>query len=41
MFTLTANGHAYEADLLVFDKDGLMFDSEQFWIEMANARMRG
>ena len=40
MFTLTANGHAYEADLLVFDKDGLMFDSEQFWIEMANARMR-
>ena len=40
MFTLTANGHVYEADLLVFDKDGLMFDSEQFWIEMANARMR-
>ena len=30
----------YQADLLVFDKDGLMFESEQFWIEMANARIR-
>lgn len=40
MFQLTVNGNVYEADLLVFDKDGLMFDSEQFWIEMANARMR-
>ena len=36
----TVNNHAYRADLFVFDKDGLMFDSEQFWIEMANARMR-
>ena len=34
------NGRTYKTDLLVFDKDGLMFDSEQFWIELANARMR-
>ena len=40
MAKITVNQHAYRADLLVFDKDGLMFDSEQFWIEMANARMR-
>ncbi|MBR4335175.1 MAG: hypothetical protein IKP74_01860, partial [Clostridia bacterium] len=40
MAKITVNNHAYRADLLVFDKDGLMFDSEQFWIEMANARMR-
>ena len=40
MATLTLNGNKYDADLLVFDKDGLMFDSEQFWIEMANARIR-
>ena len=37
---LTVNGSSYETDLLVFDKDGLMFDSGQFWIELANARMR-
>ena len=37
---VTVNGRSYEAGLLVFDKDGLMFDSEQFWIELANARMR-
>lgn len=40
MFSVKVNGHAYGADLCVFDKDGLMFDSEQFWIEMANARIR-
>jgi hypothetical protein len=40
MAKITVNNHVYRADLLVFDKDGLMFDSEQFWIEMANARMR-
>lgn len=40
MLTVTANNRTHEADLIVFDKDGLMFDSEQFWIEMANARVR-
>lgn len=40
MASIHVNGHTYETDLLVFDKDGLMFDSEQFWIEMANARIR-
>lgn len=40
MAIITVNNNKYEADLLVFDKDGLMFDSEQFWIEMANARIR-
>lgn len=37
---ITINGRTYETDLLVFDKDGLMFDSGQFWIGLANARMR-
>ena len=40
MAVITINNNKYEGDLLVFDKDGLMFDSEQFWIEMANARIR-
>lgn len=40
MAFVIVNGKTYEADLLVFDKDGLMFDSEAFWIELANARMR-
>lgn len=40
MAHISINNNTYEADLLVFDKDGLMFDSEQFWIEMANARIR-
>ena len=40
MLSVTVNNHTYQADLIVFDKDGLMFDSEQFWIEMANARIR-
>ena len=40
MPSFTANGKKLEADLFVFDKDGLMFDSEQFWIELANERCR-
>ena len=40
MAKITVNQNEYRADLFVFDKDGLMFDSEQFWIEMANARIR-
>ena len=40
MAVITVGKNKYETDLLVFDKDGLMFDSEQFWIEMADARIR-
>ncbi len=40
MASIKINDNIYEADLLVFDKDGLMFESEQFWVEMANARIR-
>ena len=40
MPSFTANGFRLEADLFVFDKDGLMFDSEQFWIELVNERCR-
>ena len=40
MACITVNGNKYDGDLFVFDKDGLMFDSEQFWIEMADARIR-
>ncbi len=40
MPSFTANGKKLEADLFVFDKDGLMFSSEQFWIELANERCR-
>ena len=36
----TANGRKLEADLFVFDKDGLMFSPEPFWIELANQRCR-
>ena len=40
MPSFTAKGKKLEADLFVFDKDGLMFSSEQFWIELANERCR-
>ncbi len=36
----TANGQKLEADLFVFDKDGLMFSPEPFWIELVNERCR-
>lgn len=35
-----AGGAKIDADLIVFDKDGLMFESEQFWVELANTRCR-
>lgn len=34
------NDHEYDIRLFVFDKDGLMFESKQFWIELAQARVR-
>ena len=40
MPVFTAGSQKLEADLFVFDKDGLMFDSEQFWIELSNERCR-
>ena len=40
MASVILNGKTYEADLFVFDKDGLMFDSQTFWVEIANARIR-
>lgn len=40
MPSFTANGKQLDVDLFVFDKDGLMFDSEQFWIELANVRCK-
>lgn len=40
MPSFIAGGKQLEADLFVFDKDGLMFDSEQFWIELINERCR-
>ena len=40
MARFIANGKLLEADLFVFDKDGLMFDSSQFWNELTNSRCR-
>lgn len=40
MKNVKVNGHEYEIRLFVFDKDGLMFESRQFWIELAQARIR-
>lgn len=40
MRNVSINGHAYDIRLFVFDKDGLMFESRQFWIELAQARVR-
>lgn len=40
MNNVKINGHEYDIRLFVFDKDGLMFESKQFWIELAQARIR-
>ena len=40
MGNVRINGHEYDIDMFVFDKDGLMFESRQFWIELAQARVR-
>ena len=40
MGNVRINGHEYDIEMFVFDKDGLMFESRQFWIELAQARIR-
>lgn len=40
MSDVKINGHEYDIRLFVFDKDGLMFESGPFWIELAQARIR-
>lgn len=40
MARFITNGKQWEADLFVFDKDGLMFDSAQFWNELTDTRCR-
>lgn len=40
MGNVRINGHEYDLAMFVFDKDGLMFESRQFWIELAQARIR-
>lgn len=38
MIKVKVNEHVYNVALFVFDKDGLMFESRQFWIELAKTR---
>lgn len=40
MGNVRINNHEYDIDMFVFDKDGLMFESKQFWIELAQARVK-
>lgn len=40
MKNVSVNGHEYDIRLFVFDKDGLMFESHRFWIELAQSRVR-
>lgn len=40
MRNVNINGHEYDLRLFVFDKDGLMFESQQFWIELAQSRVK-
>lgn len=39
MSEVRINGNLYDIDLFVFDKDGLLFESRQFWRELARSRM--
>ncbi|MBN2983528.1 MULTISPECIES: HAD family hydrolase [Cohnella] len=40
MTALRINGQRYEVDVVVFDKDGLLFDSQHFWKALAKVRIR-
>ncbi len=40
MKNVVINESEYEIELFVFDKDGLMFESGQFWVELAQSRIR-
>ena len=40
MSNVKINGHEYDFRLFVFDKDGLMFESRQFWVELAQSRIK-
>lgn len=39
MGILQVNGQRIEVDVVVFDKDGLLFDSQYFWKRLAEARL--
>ncbi|MBB6636295.1 HAD-IA family hydrolase [Cohnella thailandensis] len=40
MAKLQTNGRNLEVEVAVFDKDGLLFDSQHFWKHLAEARLR-
>jgi len=39
MIRVHVPGHEFSVEAFVFDKDGLMFESQRFWHELADARM--
>lgn len=41
MSLIILNGRAYEVDALIFDKDGLLFQTKPFWRALALARLAG
>lgn len=39
MISVRVPGHEFSVEAFVFDKDGLMFESQHFWHELGDARM--